>query len=54
MDDMINRHDSIAEENMVVRPRMILKNGAVKFLTVQTMFSRMIRKTVPTKAVRNV
>ena len=57
MDDMINRHDSIAEENIEPngRPaRMILKNGAAKFLTVQTMFSRMIRKTVPTKTVRNV
>ena len=53
MDDMIRLQKKISNR-MVVRPRMILKNGAVKFLTVQTMFSRMIRKTVPTKAVRNV
>ena len=34
MDDMINRHDSIAEENiepkMAVRLKISLKNGAVK------------------------
>ncbi len=57
MDDMINRHDSIAEEKY----RTEWSSGTNDFeewssevLTVQTMFSRMIRKTVPTKAVRNV
>ena len=54
MDDMINRHDSIAESNrMAVRLRMSLKNGALKLPTVQTMYSKVIRKTVPSRIVRN-
>ena len=55
MDDMINRHDSIAEENirMAVRLRMSLKNGALKLPIVQIMYSKVIRKTVPSRIVRN-
>ena len=45
MDDMINRHDSIAEEN---------KNGAARLPTVPMTYSRMTRKTVLLKTVRNV
>lgn len=41
MDDMINRHDSIAEENIEPNGRPATN-------------ARMIRKTVPTKTVRNV
>ena len=46
MDDMINRHDSIAEEN-------IEPNGALKLPIVQIMYSKVIRKTVPSRIVRN-
>lgn len=56
MDDMINRHDSIAEENIEpngVRLRMSLKNGALKLPIVQIMYSKVIRKTVPSRIVRN-
>mgnify|MGYP007002506644 CR=1 FL=1 len=56
MDDMINRHDSIAEENIepVVRLRTSLRNGAARLPTVPMTHLRMTRKTVPLKIVRNV
>ena len=57
MDDMINRHDSIAEENIEPngRPaRTSLKNGAARLPTVPMTYSRMTRKTVLLKTVRNV
>ena len=48
MDDMINRHDSIAEEN-------IEPNGRpARLPTVPMTHLRMTRKTVPLKIVRNV
>ena len=56
MDDMINRHDSIAEENIEPNGRpakMSLKNGALKLPIVQIMYSKVIRKTVPSRIVRN-
>lgn len=56
MDDMINRHDSIAEENIEPNGRPAkneLKNGALKLPIVQIMYSKVIRKTVPSRIVRN-
>lgn len=53
MDDMINRHDSIAEKissRMVVRLRTSLKkNGAARLPTVPMTYSRMTKKDGPIK-----
>lgn len=56
MDDMINRHDSIAEENIepkVARQQTSLRNGVTKFLTVQIMFLRKTRKRVLLRIVKS-
>lgn len=56
MDDMINRHDSIAEENIEPNGRPA-KNEFEEWSTevpiVQIMYSKVIRKTVPSRIVRN-
>ena len=54
MDDMINRHDSIAEENIEPNGRPAKRNGAARLPTVPMTHLRMTRKTVPLKIVRNV
>ena len=56
MDDMINRHDSIAEENIEPNGRPAkneFENGALKLPIVQIMYSKVIRKTVPSRIVSN-
>ena len=60
MDDMINRHDSIAEENIEPngrpaknRQQTSLRNGVTKFLTVQIMFLRKTRKRVLLRIVKS-
>ena len=56
MDDMINRHDSIAEENIEPNGRPAtneLRNGVTKFLTVQIMFLRKTRKRVLLRIVKS-
>jgi hypothetical protein len=51
MDDMINRHDSIAEENIEPNGRPA-KNEFEEWST-EIMYSKVIRKTVPSRIVRN-
>ena len=56
MDDMINRHDSIAEENIEPNGRPAttsLRNGVTKFLTVQIKFLRKTRKRVLLRIVKS-
>ena len=57
MDDMINRHDSIAEENIEPNGRPAkdqFEEWSGEVPTVPMTHLRMTRKTVPLKIVRNV
>ena len=57
MDDMINRRDSIAEENIEPNGRPAkdqFEEWSGEVATVPMMYSRMTRKTVLLKTARNV